>query len=341
MAVGEYDKAESILKKSIELYPDSISGHWTLAMLYAFQGQMDLALDEVDKAAALDPTYTKARFYLLQWDFEKAEAEYFKWFDHIQQNYHLEARGQLEHLYRTQGKFKEAENQVRLGIEQAKKMHHDGYLETFYFYLAYLKLRQKEFEPALESVTEAEKFNTIPVLLMYTLERKGWIYAEMGESDKALETARELKGMIEEGPYKKQIKNYDFMMGIIQLKNKKYADAIHFFNSAVSLLPYPCSWELDDGYYRYHLALAYYESGDLQRAREKFEELIHLIPGRSSWGDLYAQSYYLLGRIFEKQGDASKAAQHYEKFLDLWKDADPDFSEIEYAKTRLAELRGH
>ncbi|MFO7979383.1 MAG: tetratricopeptide repeat protein [Candidatus Aminicenantes bacterium] len=339
MASGHYDKAESILKKSIELYPDFINGHWTLARLYAFQGQMDLALDEVDKTAALDPTYTKARFYLLQWDFEKAEEEYFKWFGHIQENYHLSARVQLDHLYRTQGRFKEAENQLQLGIEQAEKMNHEGYLENFFFYLAYLKLRQKEFEAALEAVTEAEKFNTIPINSIYSLELKGWIYAEKGELDKALKTAKELKEMIDKGPYKKQIRNYDFLMGIIQLKNKNYSDAIHFFNSAVSLLPYPAFWETDDGYYRYHLALAYYESGDLQRAREKFEELIHLIPGRNSWGDCYAQSYYLLGMIYEKQGEASKAAQNYEKFLDLWKDADPFFSsDVEDASKRLAEL---
>jgi len=339
MAVGKYDKAEDILKKSIELYPDFIRGHWTLARLYAFQGQMELALDEVDKTAALDPTYTKARFYLLQWDFEKAEAEYFKWFDHIQQNYHLEARFQLEHLYRAQGKFKEAENQLGLGIEQAEKMHHDVDLGGFYYWLAYLKLRQNEFEAALEALNESDKFITIPINSIYSLELKGWIYAEKGELDKAFKTAKKLKEMIDKGPYKKQIRNYDFLMGIIQLKKRNYADAIDFFKSAASLLPYPAFWETDDGYYRYHLALAYYESGDVQKAREKFEELIRLIPGRNTYGDFYAQSYYLLGMIYEEQGEASKAAQNYEKFLDLWKDADPFFSsKVEDARKRLAEL---
>lgn len=343
MASGKYDKAESTLKKSIELNPDFIGGHWALARLYAYQGEMKLALEEVDKCAALDPTYTKGRFYLLQWDFEKAEAEYFKWFDHIQQNYHLAARLQLDQLYRTQGKFKEAENQLGLGIEQAEEMHHSVYVEVFNYWLAYLKLRQKEFKPALEAAAKSESFNREsfdPINLMYTLELKGWIYAEAGELNKALEVAEELKQMMEEGPYKKRVRHYDFLMGIIHFKKRNYSDSINFFKNAASLLPYPAGWDTDNGPYLYHLALAYYESGDLQKAQEKFEELIQLIPGRNSWGDLYAQSYYKLGLIYEKQGEASKAAQHYEKFLDLWKDANPEFSStVEDARKRLAELK--
>ncbi len=35
----------------------------------------------------------------------------------------------------------------------------------------------------------------------------------------------------------------------------------------------------------------------------------------------------------------AKATEHYEKFLDLWKDADSDFDEVEDARKKLAGLK--
>ncbi len=87
------------------------------------------------------------------------------------------------------------------------------------------------------------------------------------------------------------------------------------------------------------LGIAFYASRDLERAREVFEELIGLSTGRIWWGDLYAKSFYMLGKIHEEEGREAKAIENYEKFLDLWKDADPGFEEVGYAKEQLDSLK--
>ena len=45
----------------------------------------------------------------------------------------------------------------------------------------------------------------------------------------------------------------------------------------------------------------------------------------------------MLGKIYEEKGWKGKALEHYQKFLDLWKDADPGIAED--AKKRVAGLK--
>jgi len=43
--------------------------------------------------------------------------------------------------------------------------------------------------------------------------------------------------------------------------------------------------------------------------------------------------------LYEQKGRKDKTIEHYEKFLELWKDADPGIAEVEDAKKRLAGLK--
>jgi tetratricopeptide (TPR) repeat protein len=87
------------------------------------------------------------------------------------------------------------------------------------------------------------------------------------------------------------------------------------------------------------LAQAYYKSGDLDKARSVYEQITLLTKERINLGDIYVKAFYNLGKIYEQQEERAKSIECYEKFLDLWKDADPGIAEVEDAKKRLARLR--
>jgi eukaryotic-like serine/threonine-protein kinase len=63
-------------------------------------------------------------------------------------------------------------------------------------------------------------------------------------------------------------------------------------------------------------------------------------PGRVlSVGYAQAPAYHRIGEIYESQGDRTKALAYYQKFVDLWKDADPELQPlVRDARARIARL---
>jgi len=78
--------------------------------------------------------------------------------------------------------------------------------------------------------------------------------------------------------------------------------------------------------------------GDLDGAIEVYRQLN--TPGVDCpWTSVLEPRFVLeLARLFDEKGDESSAREHYERFLDLWKNADPDLPELAEARTRLAQL---
>jgi len=84
--------------------------------------------------------------------------------------------------------------------------------------------------------------------------------------------------------------------------------------------------------------LAYYSSGDLEKAIEQYEKIAALTTGRLYFGNIYAKSYYMLGRIYQRLKDNAKAEDNYNKFLALWFNADSNIPEVSDVKRRLSGL---
>jgi tetratricopeptide (TPR) repeat protein len=87
------------------------------------------------------------------------------------------------------------------------------------------------------------------------------------------------------------------------------------------------------------LARAYHKSGRLDDAIAEYERKIKFDPQSDNRRLIHPKYYYFLAKLYEEKGNAAKAIENYEKFLELWKDADPGLPELEDAKKRLASLR--
>jgi len=174
---------------------------------------------------------------------------------------------------------------------------------------------------------------------MWALLAKSLVLSKMESFNEAEKVALTLKSVIEEGIKEKEIRLYYLVLGMIELERANLSEAVELLQDALSLLPAQSEASSDQALYIYPLASAYYANRDLDRAREEFTKITLLTLGREGYGNLYAKSFYMLGKIYEEQGNSLKAIEHYEKFLDLWKDADPGIAEVEDAMKRVAGLK--
>jgi len=243
-----------------------------------------------------------------------------------------------------QGKFEKSKDQIKRGIELAKKIDEKQLEAIFCIELGYRQLKSGNYKEALEEHDKAWKgFGELDNFFgqRYALFGKGFTYLEMKSTEEAQRTADELKGMIEEGMNKKEMRYYHLLIGRMELERGNYTKAIECFKKAISLLPYENDPDYDDhASFIEPLALAHFKAGDLENARAAYERIISLTSGRLGFGDVYAKGFYMLGKIYEQKGWAGKAIEQYQKFLDLWKDADPGIAEVEDAKKRLAAIKG-
>jgi tetratricopeptide (TPR) repeat protein len=87
------------------------------------------------------------------------------------------------------------------------------------------------------------------------------------------------------------------------------------------------------------LARAFVANGELDKAIAAYENLITFDPQKRGRYLIHPLYHYRLAKLYQEKGWSGKAIEQYEKFLDIWENADPGIAEVEDAKQRLAGLR--
>ncbi len=344
--MGRYDEARQVLEAYLKRDPDSASAHNALAGIYTYEGKYDLALAEADKAFALAPTdlnvlQSMGDAAFLKGDFVRAEAEYQKLAAAAGQAKMPWRRRALMCLYLAEGKYGKALDEIAEVMDEARKVGEPAWLGPFNFFATLVYGAAGRNAEALKAAEQAyriaEAEGSIGMMRL-ALGAKGAALIGLKDPAGAQKAADEARALVEKYMNKRSIRGFRYLQAQIDLANGNYARAVENARAAVGSLEAQTSSSNPDGYYYDTLARAYEATGDLENARKTYEGLQRLTFGRIYGGNLYALSFYRLGLIFERQGDKAKARESYKKFLELWKDADPDLPEPADAKKRLASL---
>ena len=349
---GQYQKAEDVCRSFLQDVEDNAGIRRMLSFSYLYRRRFDLALAEAERSYLLRPGSREEidNIMLLKGAIAEAEKAYQQIFEKDRAN----GRACLYRIALIRGKYTEAINLMQRNLEEVKGGHNPQATIWAYRGLADALIKAGRHEEAYKVLELSLKLKAenresaaasglpyLPSEQQSDLFAKGKLQAEMKSFNEARRTAEELKSLIEKGINKKELRYYEYILGLIEVGKKNYRQAADLFSKACGRLDFESPWVgINYAIYFDGLARALYESGELDKAHQEYEKITLLTIGRLVDGDLYAKAFYMLGKIAEQQGDKASASQSYHKFLDLWKDADPGLPEVEDAKKRLAGLAG-
>ncbi len=319
MIKGFYQKAEDVCRSFLKDVQDNALVRSMLSFSYLCRRQFDLAISEQEKAYLLNPTLKDWMGYVLLCKDDLAGAEKILGSDAVP-------------LMMIRGQFNKCINLSRRKLEESKgnKEKEAGayrelagalsiagrYEDAYQASGQYLRLSAEYRKSAGESVLPYLPFQQKVDISFF----KGILQAEMKSFDEAKKTAEELRSLIEKGINMKELRWYEYILGLIELGKKNYRQAADLFSRACSRLDfenYGGTEAFEQAGYFDALARALYESGELDKARQEYEKITLLTTGRIYTGDIYAKAFCMLGKIAEQQGDKVKAREHYTKFLPL------------------------
>jgi tetratricopeptide (TPR) repeat protein/tRNA A-37 threonylcarbamoyl transferase component Bud32 len=338
--VGDFDKAIWAINKYISLAPDEANPYDTRGELYGYSGRIDQAIDSFEKALEVKPDFSPAlthlgHMYMFERDYLMAESYYKILASSDDAGERSYGRAYQALIQYHKGKFEEGIAVLDEGIAKDRE---EGVGPLFIAAKHGLKAHGFEALGDLESAVEEMKTavditrNALPDIPTQLHGHYGHLLAAGGRWDEADEIAEEVKEAIERlDP--SSIDLYWRLLGDMELIKGNADKALYYLERADSAYSYAIETE-------FSLAQALLETGRAEDAASVLEKrLERYSEGRAGAPIKSVKLHYLLGMAYEESGQAGKAVEQYEIFLDIWKDADPGINEIEDAKVRLERLK--
>jgi len=351
-ARGDYADALKLAKSMPE---DLFPFHYPhqLALDLFFRGKLDSALHEVEKLLDRNEDWypalrLKGDIYMLKDDWIQAEECYKNCLDsRVKDRYRLRYRNlalaRLAWLNIYRGNFDKAINYFKQRIKEVLGLGERLWLPWSHTDIAYIYYKKGDVTRAAEECRNAldialERGNVRARIHAFHLQ--GLVALEMNNLNEAQIIADKIKKEVDNWLNPKLMRYYYHLMGQIYLKENNSEDAIAYFEKAAELLPrqYETEYKYIHALLYESLALAFYKAKDYESARRWYEKIFDLTSCRIYDGDIYVKSFFMMGKIYEKKGNTTKAIENYRKFPDLWKDADPGIPEVEDAKLRMIAL---
>ena len=317
-------EALQVIRQGLVIDPEWAPLYNHLGSVLKWLGRQDEALAAYQRCLQLtpkDPNAYDSLGLFHQWfgQYEEAEAAY---------NRALALNPEsgvaiihLGNLRFQQGRYRAALEQYRRYIQIARDDNTRG---RGFRYLAWVERRRGDRTRAVEEIKQEVRYNPASPwnALVLALERHD--QAAAAKLSEVVFIPANYNYSNERG----ELRIWNYQRGYVALRQGRTDEAINHFRAALSHRA--VEWNIDS--FEDCLANAYLELGRNDEAIAEYERILRLNPN-------YPLAHYRLGQAYERKGDGERAMAAYRRFLEIWKDADPDIPEVMEAKARLAVAR--
>jgi tetratricopeptide (TPR) repeat protein len=348
--LGEFTQARETFETCVSLFPEDGWVHFRLGVLYSLERNFEAARREIDKAISLsaqDPyiqgeirIYRGAYFQYLDDDFDGA----LKYWQELNKT----VDGRLSFGYAAmlvhKGQPKTILDQMKENWRPQPDDYNGHWAGSMFQGSIHLQFGRpgeaaKKYQDALSAEENAEQFIGVPgfsrIMSKKRLARFFLTSAlcDTGDIAKAEESLREYRALIPAYKMKALEDGIVFLEAKIALAKSDLGQAVEKMEKAATTIRgeefleqggWTGGWMTDQAYKLDAAASACMRAGKWADALAHYQRLQLLqMGGRWDWGAIYVKSYYWSGRALEELGRKDEARAKYEKFLDLWKDAEP------------------
>lgn len=341
------EKAMEAISRYMKLAPGEPNPYDSKGEIHFIFGEIDSAVYWYQRAAALRADFQSAQklgdIALLRRDYAAAEKYYWQFAttsDEVQQE-QAALDSFLIPLHK--GQLRRVQQTLKARLADPGKELKPEAVRIINGALALMAFESGNYAEMLAYAQEASReAKKNPNDKIYARDALALAWLKNGNRKIAHQTLQELKRDVG-GTLPRREQIYNYTAALVACEEGRFDPALEHFKKALEP-------QLPNHAPQFHYAVCLLKAGRVSDAIAELERVcwwspisfptisLSFLPASDYWPIASVKAHYWLGVAYEQQGNKVKAKKEYEKFLEIWKDADFNSPEMADAKTRLAKL---